>query len=138
MNADELRKLPDRYPDGPSHATMDAFADAWQKDLDDWQDDADTLNSVGRMLDGATAQVTDLRQRLEAAEKACRMLAGTLSTFGRYSTMHPDEVLAEFAALAGKPAQQVAEADNAGQCSHCHKGRINHHGVCGFCGRPAA
>jgi len=72
-----------------------AFADAWEAER------AHAAADVCMWRD-CEERNADLRKRLEAAEKACRMLAGTLSTFGRYSTMHPDEVLAEFAALAGE------------------------------------
>jgi len=57
--ADELRKLPDRYPDGPSHATMDAFADAWEAQQQEWSKHYKT----------DTDTILDLRKRLEAAEK---------------------------------------------------------------------
>lgn len=43
----------------------------------------------------------------EADKRTMRLMAGMLSTFGRYSTMHPEEVLAEFAALAAPPESET-------------------------------
>jgi len=72
-------------------------------DLEDWERASKKVMSEQCPPDERHCTcVPFIRKRLETAEKACRMLAGTLSTFGRYSTMHPDEVLAEFAALAGE------------------------------------
>ena len=95
---DELREMA-----GLANLDLDAswgnrmcvFADVWEAER------AHAAADVCMWRD-CEERNADLRKRLEAAEKACRMLAGTLSTFGRYSTMHPDEVLAEFAALAGE------------------------------------
>ena len=104
---DELRKVADSLLTGgsnygPLRDRLYVFADAWGAEIHmhALTDECylDEIEKHGRALNDNER----LRERLEEAEKACRMLAGTLSTFGRYSTMHPDEVLAEFAALAGK------------------------------------
>jgi len=100
MPPDELRKSCRQVRARPNGLRLDpdvveAAADAWEAER------AHAAADVCMWRD-CEERNADLRKRLEAAEKACRMLAGTLSTFGRYSTMHPDEVLAEFAALAGE------------------------------------
>ena len=60
------------------------------KAMNDLQDQRATI------LDHAISML----QSGEADRRVIHLLVGTLSTFGRYSTMHPDEVLAEFAVLA--------------------------------------
>ena len=72
MTPDELRKLPDRYPDGPSHATMDAFADAWEAQQQEWskhyKTDTDTILDLRKRLEAADAMIQKLKARLHGED----------------------------------------------------------------------
>jgi hypothetical protein len=76
-----LRALADRYPDGPSHATFDAHADAWEADIIAWCD--------------TTVERDALRQRLEATEALVLQYDG-----------QAEKHLAEIAALAAGESEQ--------------------------------
>ena len=45
-------------------------------------------------------RITALKEEVEQLNKLTRLMAGTLSTFGPYTAMHPEDVLTEFASLA--------------------------------------
>ena len=94
MNSAGLRKLfkrsiRNKWNLSELEVALDLAADAWEEDQQ-------TTADLRLVLQEQGGAMLSLRKRLEAAETTAKLLAGMLSTFGRFSTMHPEDVLAEF------------------------------------------
>ena len=124
----ELRKLApgvwdSNIPRPWIESAMLAAADAWEKDKKVAQYAIADLGKMQARIEELERAIFDRVKRLEAAEEKLalvvvardlaeyrlevaeeksRWLAVALSTFGPYAKMPPDEVPAEFAALAGR------------------------------------
>lgn len=99
MTPDELRKIAKEYGDKMGflkiEAEMLAAADEWERDR--------AASYYAGYIDGQ-GRIKELEQRLEVAEKACRMLAALgleNDSVGEWPEMM-DAYLAAQAALAGK------------------------------------
>jgi len=121
MTPDELRKEADPTRLATTHIdhtskVMRSAADAWEMETDGLRESLgaadETIVGLRKLLEQAEENYTmaysdsvDLRKRLEAAEKACRMLAALgleNDTVGEWPEMMA-AYLAAKAALAGKP-----------------------------------
>jgi hypothetical protein len=72
---DSLRALADRYPDGPSHATLDGYADAWDTTERARAGQAAEVVRLKRMIEGMADDNADLRKRLDEATESNSAIA---------------------------------------------------------------